>query len=480
MASLNDFPELIALQELIQKKRVGIYLVGGFLRDLFIDRSGRDFDFAVSKDAIPLARAFARKIRGAFVLLDAESGCARVAKKKNGVLWTFDFADFRARTFKGDLKKRDFTINTLAADFRALKAGEDIIQRIMPNAKARADLKAKTIRMVAKEAFVDDPLRMLRAYSLMAQLGFKVEMATKKAVKSEAQLILKVSPERVREELFKIFDSPRAARTLRAMYKDGVLFTVIPQLKVMERVEQGGCHHLDVLEHSLEALAQLDALITGWPGADLADYLDEKIAGGHSRRSLLKFATLVHDIGKPDTRKIEPEGRTSFHGHEHAGRRIVRIIARQLMLSSKERYALEDIVTMHLRPGYLSNFKKPSDRMVFRFLRDAKKEAVSILLLAVADQRATRGKLTTEYDVRHQQEICFPLIERFFNKQKEKPFVRLMNGHDLIKGLKLKPGPAFAKILAAVEEAQHLGKVTTKKEALALALQVAERLNKRG
>jgi tRNA nucleotidyltransferase/poly(A) polymerase len=474
MPILSDFPELMSLRELVQKKRIPIYLVGGFLRDLLINRSGRDFDFAVAKGAIPLARAFAKKIKGAFVLLDQESGCARVARKKGGVLWTFDFADFRAPTFKGDLKKRDFTINTLSVDFRALKEGEDLPSKMLPNARARADIQSRTIRMASKAAFKDDPLRLLRAYSLAAQLGFRIDAATKKAVKAEAKLIREVSPERVREELIKVFDSPRAALTLLAMYRVGLLFAVVPQLRVMEKVEQGGYHHLDLLSHTFETIKQLEKLLVEMQdGEELRAYLDEEIAGGHARRAILKFACLLHDTGKPDTKIKEPGGRTSFHGHEHTGRRIARIIANQLMFSSKERYALEDIVTLHLRPGYLSNFKKPSQRMIFRFFRDAGDEAVAVLLLSIADQRSTRGKLTTEYDVRHHEEIAFPLIDQYFRKKKEKPFVRLINGHDLIKILKLKPGPHFAKILLKAEEAQHLGKVKSREEALALARKVS-------
>jgi tRNA nucleotidyltransferase/poly(A) polymerase len=475
MPSLNDFPELITLRELVQKKRISIYLVGGFLRDIEIGRTGRDFDFAVAKDAIPLARTFAKKIRGAFVLLDKESGCARVARKKGGVLWTYDFADFRAPTLQADLRKRDFTVNALAVDLRALKPNDDLAGRILPNVKARADLRTRTIRMASKAAFKDDPLRLLRAYSLAAQLGFRIDEATRSAVRAQAKLIREVSPERVREELIKVFDSPRAAPTLAAMYQDGMLFAAVPQIRVMENVEQGGYHHLDVLKHTFESVKQMEKLLLELADdTDIRRYLDQQIAGGHSRRAILKFALLLHDIGKPDAKRLEPHGRTTFHGHEHIGRRISRIIAKQLMLSSKERFAIEDIVTMHLRPGYLSNFKKPSERMIFRFFRDAKDEAVSILLLAIADQRSTRGKLTTEYDVRHQEEIAFPLIKEYFRKKKEKPFARLINGHDLIRKLKLKPGPVFAKILLKVEEAQHLGRIKTRQEALAFAAKVAK------
>ena len=474
MTSLKEYPELCLLRDLVRRKKLKTWLVGGFLRDLFLEREGHDFDFAVEKDAVRLARAFAKKVHGAFVLLDEEHGCARVARKKAGRLWTFDFADLRARTLRADLIKRDFTVNTFALDLSALSLDEPFTGAVLRNTRARADLATGTLRMASVRAFKDDPLRLLRAYSLAAQLGFTIDPATKKAVKAQTSLIREVSPERVREELFKILESPRAAATLKTMDKDGMLFTIIPQLRVMEKVHQGVYHHLDVWRHSLEVVKQLEKLLEELKDdPDLAVYLNEEIAGGHSRKAVIKLACLLHDIGKPDTRKKEPGGRTSFHGHEHVGRRISRIVARNLMLSSRERYALEDMVTCHLRPGYLSNFKKPSERAVFRFFRDVKEEAVATLLLSMADQRSTRGPLTTDYDVKHHEQIAFPLMAAYFHKRKEKPLVRLVTGHDLIKVLKMKPGPQFAGILGAVEEAQHLGKVATKEEALLLARKMA-------
>ena len=258
------------------------------------------------------------------------------------------------------------------------------------------------------------------------------------------------------------------------MDRDGILFEIMPQVRVMYGLVQGGYHHLDVWKHSLETLAQLDKLLAELSNdKHLPAYLAQEIGGGHSRLSVLRLACILHDIGKPDTRKKEPDGRTSFHGHEHVGRRIVRVIAGKLMLSTKERYALEDMVTYHLRPGYLANFKRPSDKAVYRYFRDTKDEAVSIILLAVADQRSTRGPLTTDHDVAHHAAIALPLIRQYFVKKSEKPVVRLLSGHDLIKKLGLKPGPQFAQILLKVTEAQHLGKISTKKEALELARKAA-------
>ncbi|MBF0570159.1 MAG: hypothetical protein HQL18_05250, partial [Candidatus Omnitrophica bacterium] len=199
---------------------------------------GHDLDFIVPSGAIVFARAFAKKVRGAFILLDKESGCARVAKKIAGELWTYDFADLRAKDLSGDINKRDFTINTFVVDLMALGPGRPILSACRKNPRALADIASKTIRMTSAAAFDDDPLRLLRAYSLSAQTGFKVEAQTLAAITPRVRLIRNASAERVREELFKIFESPRAAATIKAMAHSGLLFAVIPQLKFMDRTGQ--------------------------------------------------------------------------------------------------------------------------------------------------------------------------------------------------------------------------------------------------
>jgi tRNA nucleotidyltransferase/poly(A) polymerase len=183
------------------------------------------------------------------------------------------------------------------------------------------------------------------------------------------------------------------------------------------------------------------------------------------------MAALLHDIGKPETRR--PEGkRMTFHGHEHAGERITRQVAKHLKLSVKERFFLEDTVRMHLRPGYLSNFKNPTPKAIFRYFRDTKDEAGSLAILALADQASTCGPLTTKARHKYHAKICHMLIDRYFERKDQKPKQRLLTGHDLIKVLKLKPSALFGKILTKVEEAAALGKIKTKAEALAIARNV--------
>jgi putative nucleotidyltransferase with HDIG domain len=416
-----------------------------------------------------LAHAFSKKIKGAYVLLDEGRGCARVAKKVKGSLYTFDFADFRAKTFKEDLAHRDFTVNTLSLDLVNISDSAEASEALIDVTRGLKDIKEKRIKRTSVKVFEEDPLRLMRAFSLKATLGFKIELKTLNLIRKQRDLIRNVSYERIREELFKVLETEKAAQILKSMDRVGLLEKIIPQVKVMHHCKQGTYHHLNVWPHSLETVVQMEKIFAQTKDdKEITDYLDGSLGGNRSRRSLMKLAALLHDIGKPDTRKIE-NGKMSFHGHEHVGKTIVKHIAVMLKLSVRERHALEDMVRWHLRPGYLSNFKQPSEKAIYRYFRDTKDEGVSILLLSLADQRSTRGPATTPKDQEHHAHICLGLVSRYFEKKKEKPLIRLIDGHDLIKKLKLKPSPVFAKILTAIEEDQSLGKIKTKKEAMDLA-----------
>ena len=474
MFLLKEYPQLKIIQTIAKKGKIKVHLVGGFLRDCLLNRPKYDFDFAIPAKAVKFARQVAPKVQGAFILLDDEHGCARVAKKTNRGLQTFDFADYRAKTLKGDLEHRDFTINTLCVDLLSLNEKDSLPQSLIDLKGAVKDIKAKKIKMVSATAFKEDPLRLVRAFSHQANLNFKIEAKTLTRIKGDRRLLKDVSAERIRDEFFKILTIPRAAEILKGMDKIGLLEEIMPQITVMYDCKQGGYHHLDVWPHSLETVAQLEKIfVESRSDEELTQYFQESLAGERRRFALMKLAALLHDIGKPDTRKKE-EGRISFHGHERVGMRIVRAISHMLKLSTRERHILEDLVLWHLRPGYLSNFKIPSERSIFRFLRDTKDEAVSVLILSLADQRATRGPLTTEADLKHHESIIRTLVQQYFDAKRQTPLVRLINGHDLIKKLKLEPSPAFAKILRDVEEKQAMGEITTKEEALAWAQKCAD------
>lgn len=450
-------------------------IVGGFVRDsVWLNnhtsrrsttslaiaanlKSKCDYDIAVKKDALVLAKKLAKALKGVFVLLDEEHACARIVLKDENAIVTLDISNYRDKTLSRDLAKRDFTVNSLYIPLKVGLNKDNLIKAVKDPRGGLEDIKEGLIVMNNEGVFKDDPLRLLRAFTLMAQFNWRIERKTLKAIEENQDLIRLPARERVRDEMFKIMASPRATVTLRLMDRLGLLERIIPQIAVMKGVEQGGYHHLDVWQHSLQVLEEMEKLLVIWKKNVVVDeHLQQVIGGGHSRETLLKWACLWHDIGKPDTKRWE-KGRFTFHGHEHVGASIVRHIARQWRLTVKELHCLEDLVRLHLRPGYLSNFAKPSAKAMYRYMRDTQDEAMTLALLAKADQRATCGPLTKLEDAKHHDEICDLIIDACLHPPTENVVRKkdLITGHHLLT-LGLKPSPYFGEILTATREAQAL------------------------
>jgi poly(A) polymerase len=446
-----------------KNKKVKIYLVGGILRDLILKREKQnpDLDFCVRKGAIAFGRALSKSIKSGFVILDKERGYCRLVKKIGKRIYTLDFTDFRGRNLEEDLLHRDFTINAMALDL-----DKDLM--IDPYSGSK-DLESRTIRLVQEKNFREDPLRILRALSLSAIFGLKIDKQTLKLMQRDKKRLETVSSERIRDELFKILDTPRAFDYLAQMDKLKILELIFPEIKIMRGVKQGPYHHLDVWKHSLETVKQLEALFTELKNhKDIGAYLDEVISAERSRRSLLKLGALLHDIGKPGALRHKA-GKTIFHGHERLGTKISEEIVKRLKLSNDDWEALKKMVFWHLRPGYLADNPVPSKRAKFRYFRDTQEESISVLLLSMADQRATRGRLTSEEDRTQHERVCLELIKEYFRQKKTVKPKKLINGDILIKKFKLKPSPLIGKILSELEELQAIGRIKTREEALKAA-----------
>jgi poly(A) polymerase len=469
--SLKDRKLLKAIYRFAKAKKVKLYLVGGVLRDLILgkEKENPDFDFCLKKGAINFASKLAKKIKAGFVILDKEHGACRLVKRIKDKICTLDFTDFRGPTLEKDLLHRDFTINAIALELEKVFACEDLNNLLIDPYRGREDLKNKKIKAVNKKSFAEDPLRILRAFSFAAGLGFEIDKETLRLVKFEKDKLSKVSNERIRDELFKIFDTSRAFKCLVMLDKLKILKIIFPEIEKMRGVEQGPYHHLDIWLHSLETVKQLEILIQeAKRNNEIQDYLNEFITSDRRRKQLIKLGALLHDIGKPDALRHE-DGKIKFHGHERIGSDMSEEIAKRLKLSNDELNALRLMVYWHLRPGYLGDFEKPSARAKFRYFRDTDKEAISILLLSLADQRSTKGPLTTKAARMQHERVVSSLLKEYFKRLKEKKPKRLLNGDDLIKKFKLEPSPLIGKILSEVEELQAIAKVKTKKEALLIA-----------
>ncbi|MBD3246436.1 MAG: HD domain-containing protein [Candidatus Omnitrophica bacterium] len=459
---LSAVPYLSRISSVLRDKKTEGWLVGGFLRDAFLEISRPlvDFDFCLSSHTGASAREIARRIDGRFLVLDTTNETYRVVKKRRGRVYTYDFSRMRGEDIAEDLARRDFTINMLAVSLTARP------RRLVDVHGSRKDLRQGLIRALSAEVFRADPLRILRAYSFMARYSFRIEAITRRVARETGPMLTEVSGERLQEELYKIFAAPTASPAVKLMSEDRVLDHIIPEVSAARGVHQGGYHHLDVWRHSLEAFTKCEQL---WKRKfcrhpKISGYLKRTVGAGHSRLQTVKFACLLHDLGKPEAKEITPR-RTIFHTHEKIGAGHVENICRRLRISQKETEALKKLVYWHLRPGYLADQHLPSQRALYRFGRDAGEETVAVLVLSLADWRATRGPLVDTKKRQRHERIMVQLIEYYLREKEKKPLPKLLDGHLLMRLFRLRPSPLVGEILRAVEEEQKIGTVSTRDQA---------------
>lgn len=452
-----------------KSKRKELFIVGGWLRDLLLGKvkQNPDIDFAIKNNSISFAKMLSKEVKGAFVILDEEHGACRIVKTFKNKIYTLDFTDFRSSDLKSDLSLRDFSINSLAIKLQDI-FNKDADKFLIDYFNARLDLKQKIVRMTSSTVFDDDPLRIMRAFSFAARFGFTIEKKSLLLAKKERLKLKDVSFERIRDELFKIFNCPNSYETIMLLDKLKILSVIMPEIDLMRHVAQGPYHHLDVLKHSFETLKQLEQAIKSNKIKELGQYLDQVVSSDRTRLQLMKLGAILHDIGKPKAKR-RLKNRTLFHGHERIGAYISTDIAKRLMLSNNEIDALKKMVFWHLRPGYLADNKQVTARAKFRYFRDSAGEGISTLLLSVADQRATKGPLTSEESRLQHERIVWGLIKEALKKRKEKKLPRLVDGNIIMKKLRIPPSPLVGKILKTIEESQAIGKIKTTDEAIKLA-----------
>jgi len=470
---LKKIPYLGDLNLCAKKHKSGVYLVGGFLRDAYLERKDKfyDFDFCVESKAHDFAKKFNSKVKGTLITLDEKQKSFRVIVKKDLNIYTFDFTQIRAKTLKDDLYLRDFTINTLLLDIKSIDK-----PFLIDLVSARNDLDKKVIKVCQPRVVADDPLRILRAFSFSVNLGFKIESKTLKLIIKHKKLLNAVSGERLNEELFKIFAADSSFAAIKKMSDYKIIDEVIPHIKEQRGVTQGTYHHLNVWEHSLDALLRFEILCKRkfLKNKVLKNYLNEQVANNHSRIQVLKLACLLHDCGKPKAKK-QKNKRTIFYEHEKIGAEFVEDVYQKLKLSSKEKDFLKKLIFWHLRPGFLADQIKPSARATYRFFRDSDEEGAAIIILSLADWRATRGPEIDMKKRRRHERIMFSLIDHCFEEKKKKPKVKILSGYDLMNKFDIKPSKLIGEILKTIDEEKALGKVKTKKDAYSLVEKIIKR-----
>lgn len=470
---------LEGVAEFSRRQGVACYLVGGFLRDqlMGLPALSRNVDLAVPGGALELARALAAHLGGAYVCLDEESATARVVvEAQDAGRVELDIAGFRGPTLEQDLALRDFTINAAAVPLEAWCAGGSWVGQVIDPLRGRKDLDERVLRPCYPGTFRDDPVRILRAFRFASALNLTFDPQIAPLMVEAAPALLAVAGERVRDELFGILETECASWALAELNQVGVVDALFPELIAGRGLQQGVYHHLDVLAHQLETVAQCDRMLRDFSEFSpplrqpLADYCRERQVDRRTRKALIKLAGLFHDVGKPATRRVEPDGDVWFIGHEQFGAGLVEAITERLRLSRRECDMIHGLVLHHLRPGHLSRASPLTPRAIFRFFRDLGDDGPACLLMWWADRLATRGPASRVDQIDQQRARLEELLNAYFFKAEEvvRP-PRLVNGTQLMEALGLPPGPMIGRLLRGIEEAQADGQVKSREDAVALA-----------
>ncbi len=439
------------------------WIVGGAVRDAVLGREVSDLDLAVAGDPGAAARAIAEETDAHAFELSAEFGTWRVVAKRNG--WQIDVTALRGETIEADLAERDFTIGAVAVP---LAGGEPID----PYA-GLADLAGKQLRAVGERSFGDDPLRLLRAPRLAAELELEIEPRTVALARAAAARAADPAGERQLAELRQLLGGPDPLRGLRLLDELELTAVVLPELAGLRGVEQGPNHHLDVhdhtlavLEHTLEVEGDLDRF-AGERAGEVAALLEEPLADEMTRRTALRFGALFHDIGKPATR-AEKDGFVGFRGHDQVGAEIIGGICARLRASRRLTQHLQALALHHLRLGFMIPEMPLSARRVHAYLRATEPVAVDVTLLTVADRLSARGvgPIAAPEMVAAHLSLAREMIAAGLDWRREGPPQPLLRGDELAAELGIEPGPELGSALAELEAAQYAGEVTDRAGAL--------------
>lgn len=423
-----DIPqEVKTILETLQAKGFKAYAVGGCVRDLLLGVEPKDWDITTDANPAQIQEFFPKNFyANDFGTVTVLTG-SQISNLQNIEVTPFRtesmYEDRRhpgkvewAKIIEEDLSRRDFTINAMALD---------LAKNIIDPFEGQIDLKAKLVRAVREpqERFEEDALRLMRAVRFATVLGFRLEEKTFEAICQKAKNLKDVSAERVRDELMKIVACPRAHKGIELMRETGLLQIVLPELLEGYKVGQNKHHKFDVYEHSLKSL----------------EYADKK-----DFPTLVKLASLLHDIGKPKTKRGQGINST-FYGHEVVGGRMAARIMERLKFSKKEAEKVVSLVRYHL---FYYNAGEVTESSVRRLIRNVGTQNVEDLLLVRQADRIGSGCPKAEpYKLRHLRYIIDKVSQDPIS-----PKMLKLNGNDLMQLLGVAPGPKIGQILDVLLE----------------------------
>jgi len=435
---LNE-PILKLISEEVQKEGLNLYLVGGALRDYFLDLRPRDFDFLFegSREGLEtFLRTLSRKLRASYFLLG----------KKDHMLYrmvidqkVLDFTLLWEGSIEENLKRRDFTVNAIAYSLSQ--------RRFYLHPDSLRDLEEKKLRLASPEAFLFDPLRILRAFRYMATLGFTVPFELKQEILKNAHMLSNVAPERILTELEEIFLSESPYEAIVEMADSKVMEALFPELSFLRGLEQGPFHTKDAFWHSVLVTVEVLKIAKDPTPLEPLYNKEDKLA--------LAYSALFHDLGKRETLSTDSEGVHHFYGHEVASKEKALKIIERYPFSRGLSQKIVCLVENHMYVLNLSQ-SNPTDRAIRRFISRIGEELELALILAWAEWRE-KGKDEDAYRQFLSRVIAL--------KRELKAFQPLIKGRDLLD-LGFPPGPIIGQILQKVHELHLDGVLKTKEEAM--------------
>ena len=447
-------PHLAQLQKFAKTRGVELYLVGGSVRDLLLNRPTADLDFALATDAIRFAKAFATHVGGSFVGLDERPPTARVVLKKQIV--SMDFAQFRAASLSDDLRLRDLTINAMAVPLDALLGAACLpVPKLIDPGGGMADLTARQLRFPSEQVIHEDPLRLIRIYRFAAQLDFEISHDSLALIEKHHALLPRVSAERIRDELMKILKVEKASPYLQEMWKVGLLTQIVPV------ASEGPLSRTPIAREPVQECSpdvhrdrEVSPTVARGP---ISEPPGPTVARGPVPRDPWNALTTFES-----TNHAQPDWDTYLKtelGWEVNRRSLIKLclllqgelgdVAKRLKLSRKASQFLKCLASEHR----LLATEQLTRREIIRFLRRTASDWLGALLFASALHGITDARISQIVDTYYQHFL--PILKQG----------RLITGEDLIHRFKLKEGRDIGILLKQIEERQFDGEIRTREEA---------------
>lgn len=439
------------ISSIANKNQQSIYIVGGYVRDLLMNRKvPTDIDFVTEQNGILLAEKIAEEINPNIkVSIFKNYGTAMfrynnidlefVGARKESYTENSRKPEVENGSLEDDQKRRDFTINSLAISLNKENFGE-----LIDPFNGQNDMTNKIIRtpLEPHQTYSDDPLRMMRAIRFATTLDFNIEEKSLNAIKKEVDRIKIVSMERIMVEFNKIMLSKRPSKGLNLLDETGLLNYILPELTALKGIEEiDGMGHKDNFYHTLEVVDNISQ---------------------HTDKLWLRWAALLHDIGKAPTKKFEKNIGWTFHGHEFLGSKMLKSIFKRLKLplNSDLKY-VEKLVRMHARPIALIT-DDASDSALRRLLFDAGEDLEDLFTLCKSD--ITTKNNTKQNKFKKNYEYVAEKIKQVEEKDKVRNFQPPITGEEIMALFKLKPSREIGILKEKVKEAILEGEIENNHE----------------